>query len=191
MSDGPHRSLRMSPAWRELSKRADQRSYSIEDTVQAVSPALESDWQIEDCDRLISRIRNILGDERQSGLFPGQSAADLEALRPETTGKSISRGLLDETIAGLAAGHDPASALETGTVAALKDRYLKGVRACEEHWARLETQERTSKVRGRLEEAIARSDLLRTARNLMKFGATGIRGTPVKRTDLDDGVRLP
>ena len=25
----------------------------------------------------------------------------------------------------------------------------------------------------------------------MKFGATGVRGTPVKRTDLDDGVRLP
>src|SRR5665213_3350572 len=47
MSDGPHRSLPMHRAWREVSKRADQATYTASDVCEAMPDAIIGSWKNE------------------------------------------------------------------------------------------------------------------------------------------------
>jgi hypothetical protein len=191
MSDGPHKSLPMSRAWKELSKRADQQSYSRENILLAVKPALVGDWNSEKCDIVVSQIRNISEGQEHSGLFEGQLTADLEALRRETPGRPMARRILDGTIEGLSRGLDTETALQSGASAALKERALRGSRSCEEHWTRLETDKRTFNMRQRLESALGGSDFPAIGRQLL--GSPSGRpnsALPAKMRGLDDGISI-
>ena len=47
MSDGPHKSLRMPPAWRRVAERADNGAFECEEISNALIPALERDCRTE------------------------------------------------------------------------------------------------------------------------------------------------
>lgn len=111
MSDGPHKSLSKPPAWKELSKRANQRAYRDEDVANAVAPALLADWRAEGCPPLMRQMLSILHEKTQGVLFGDQLASDLEVLRNKVIGRSMPQFLLDATIHKLQSGSSSMDAL--------------------------------------------------------------------------------
>ena len=64
MSDGPHRSLPMRPAWKKLAERADKAAFSAEEVRDALPAALAEDWRKEIPDSIVWKVREILSDSQ-------------------------------------------------------------------------------------------------------------------------------
>ena len=48
MSDGPHRTLPMRHAWKQLAKRADKSANDSRDVADAICPTLVANWVSSD-----------------------------------------------------------------------------------------------------------------------------------------------
>lgn len=62
MSDGPYKSLKMRPGWKQLAKRADEKAFASEEVRDALPTALEQDWRAEVADSLCRQVQAILQD---------------------------------------------------------------------------------------------------------------------------------
>lgn len=189
MSDGPHRSLKMSRGWKRLAERADKSAYSPKEVCDALPEALKQDWLAEVPGNLCKLLRRILGT-KQGSLSSGRRIESIEALRRKVAGYSLGNILLDYVIQTVAQGLSGASALKQAGARTLSDRAMRGARQVEEHYQRKSTQGRAARVRERIEAGVVQSDMAAIAGSLAGIDSgKGLR-RPVKQTGLDEGVQL-
>src|SRR5437879_3390378 len=98
MSDGPHRSLPMRPAWKRVAECGDNRAFAPEEVAQALIPALEQDCRDEMTPQFIDTFCGVY-----QSIFKDQLATELEALRT-AAGCGIGRSLLDHALQLAASG---------------------------------------------------------------------------------------
>ena len=187
MADGPHRSLNMRRAWKQLAERADQTSFEPEDVLVTLPAALEQDWRAEVPQSLCRKIQGVLNNS-QGTLF-ADVLTRLESLRTHAIGLPLSDTLLDCTMMAINDGYSGEAALTEGARVALSCRAASGARQVEEHYFRKSTEHRATHVRQRIESAISQSDLVATARRVTTVDTQGPRAT-LRKTGIDDGVRL-
>lgn len=189
MSDGPHRTLPMRNGWKRLAERADKRAFSEQDVVDAVEPALVSDWAIEVPDNYFEGVRDFCAG--RPGLPLGTDRdADVEALKRAAAGRGSLAGVLADFAAQvLAEGKSGEEALREAVQNALHDRALRDARQVEEHYLRESSARRAANVRARIERGITAAGLGELAGKLATQGAS-LRATPPKHEGLDDGVDM-
>lgn len=189
MSDGPHRSLNMRRAWKQIAERADKEAFAPEEVSEVLPNALEQDWRAEISDSLFRQIRKILNDE-QISLFGDQRAQQLEGLRTETAGYPLAGVFLDCAIQEAARGRSGEPAIRAAAYGALSDCAARGARQVEEHYRRESSEHRATNVRGRIEIGLAQANIAGIADRLTGIGSGGSQRAPQKQTGLDDGVKL-
>ena len=188
MSDGPHRSLPMRPAWKKVAECADNRAFEADEIRGAIIPALEQDCRREISPEFLSRLRGICRDQAES-LFKGDVQPSLETLRP-AAGSGMERTVLNHAIQAAAKGATGEGITEKAMTQALTDRAARGARQVEEHYLRKSTLPRAHKVRGRIEEGIHGADMTSLARRVLNGDGKKSPQKPSKRQGLDDGVKL-
>ncbi len=188
MSDGPHRSLKMSRSWKRFAERAANTAFAPEEVRDALLEALEQDWRAEAPDRFCRRVHNTLGNN-QGPLFGDQLADRIEALRRETAGYPLGNALLDYAGETAARGNHGDEALKEAASKALMDRAARGARQVEEHYCRELTLHRADHIRERIETAVMQSDINGIAGRLVGTDKSE-RALPTKQAGLDDGVQL-
>jgi hypothetical protein len=187
MSDGPHRSLPMRPAWRRVAERGDRPAYTPREISDALVPALEQDCRSELTSEFLAGVRRVV---QEPSLFKDDVAARLESLRP-LAGSGIGRAVL-ENVGPLSVGEaDAFGVVKDALAAALLDRANRGARQVEEHFLRKASAPRAGDVRGRLEKAIGGTDLDAIAGRVLRADPKRKLGAPAKQKGLDDGVDLP
>jgi hypothetical protein len=186
MSDGPHRSLPMRPAWRRVAERGDKRAYTPQEISQALAPALEQDCRDDMRAEFIGGIRRVI---EEPSLFSEDVGKRLQALRPEA-GSGIGRAVLDNVELLSASNVGPVVLLQEALRAALEDRAARGARQVEEHYLRESSTRRADNVRGRLEAGIACTEFDAIATRVLSVDARSAPRGPMKQTGLDDGVSL-
>lgn len=188
MSDGPHRTLPMRRAWKELLKRADKKVYSLDEVRQALPRAISNDWSNEVSHALVSALKAVFVGRDNSLRIPEIALEKLEAAKPLAAGSNFGESAVKWCVQMVHEGRiDEAGLLEAVGCAAMQRAY-SGFRSAEEHYFRESTQRRADGVRERLESAasgLAPSDL---GRQLIDPESRPERHR--RKTDIDDGVRL-
>lgn len=192
MSDGPYKSLNMTPAWKKFAEWAHKAAFEPDEIARRVVPALEETWRDEGCGELVRAIRAILGDARQADMFGQAKSVELEAARRElSAGYPMRRLIVDHVMQACASGKLGIDAVCDGVENALRDRAARGPRQVEEHYLRKQSPEATAtRVRNRMEDAVSNAPITGLARRLSGVDAA----TPPqseKQQGLEDGVRLP
>ena len=189
MSDGPHRSLPMRRAWKELAKRADQRAYDSEQVSEAVPHALASDWKNEVSAPLIAALKNVFAGRDNSLRLPEIALDQLEAARTLGAGSVFGTNAVSWCIQLVHEGRMDLDALYEAVGLAAKERGFAGTRQVEEHYLRKSSQRRSDGVSARLESAV--SGLSEGKLGAMLIDPQpGARSAPRKKTDINDGVPL-
>ena len=189
MSDGPHKSLKMRPAWKKLAEYADKEAFAAEEVGDALSEALERDWRAEIPESLRRQVQTILHDD-QDDLFCNQRALKLEALMSLTSGYPFATIFIEYAIQAAEKGLSGDEAVQEATSYALTDRAKRGARQVEEHYHRKSTVRRATHVRERIKQGFAKADLGGITNRLIGVDRRG-RAQPIaKQTGLDDGVGL-
>jgi hypothetical protein len=188
MSDGPHRSLPMRPAWRRVAERADNHAFSLSEVASAIGPAVEHDWRADVRPEFVRDIRAALEDRQQS-LFKGSPSPQLESLR-QRAASSMERAVLENVCALSDSDHNAVESLIDATKAVLQSRGARGARQVEEHYLRRVKAPRANQVRNRLEDAMASSDFTELSARLLTIDVRRSPPAPIKQNGLDDGVRL-
>jgi hypothetical protein len=189
MSDGPHRSLPMRRAWKELAKRGDQRTYDSQQVTEAAAHALASDFKNEVSGALITALKNVFTGRDNSLRLPEIALDQLEAAKSLAAGSVFGMNAVSWSIQLVHEGRMDRDALYEAVALAAKERGFAGTRQVEEHYLRKSGQRRSDGVSARLESAIS-------ALSEGKLGAMLIdpqpasRSAPRKRTDINDGVPL-
>jgi hypothetical protein len=190
MSDGPHRSLPMRKAWKELAKRGDKRAYDAAQVSEAVPYALASDWKNEVSPRLITALKNVFAGQGNSLRMAEIAIDQLEAAKSLAAGSVFGMSAVSWSIQLVHEGRTDREALYEAVGLAAKERGFAGTRQVEEHYLRESTERRADGVRTRLESAVS-------GLSPREFGAQLIDAqsppqmTPKKRSDINDGVPLP
>jgi hypothetical protein len=189
MSDGPHRSLPMRKAWKELAKRGDQRTYDSEQVAEAAAHALASDFKNEVSGPLISALKDTFtGRDNSLGLreIALQQLEDAKAL---AAGSVFGMNAVAWSIQLVHEGRLDKDALYDAVGLAAKERGFANTRSVEEHYLREANQRRTDGVSARLHSAISGLSEATLGSMLVDPQPAATRG-PRKRTDLNDGVPL-
>jgi hypothetical protein len=189
MSDGPHRSLPMRRAWKELAKRADQRAYDSEQVSEAVPHALASDWKNEVSGALITALKNVFAGRDNSLRIPEIALDQLEAAKPLAAGSVFGMNAVSWSVQLVNEGRMDEDALYEAVGLAAKERGFAGARQVEEHWLRESSQRRSDGVSARLESAISGLSEGKLGARLIDPQPSS-RRAPSKRTDINDGVPL-
>jgi hypothetical protein len=189
MSDGPHRSLPMRPAWKKAAERADKPAYSFQEVGQAISEAAASDWRAEVPDSCVRRLDEILGD-RQLHLLEDSRVAQFAAVRRSLEGAGGLGGVLVDCAEQVAArGKFGEEALREAVSEALSDRVSRSAKQMEEHYHRTSI-ERGVNMRGRLAEAVQKISYDALTHHALRVGDRPVQRSK-KQAGLDDGVPLP
>jgi len=187
MSDGPHRSLPMRKAWKDVAERSDKRAFASEEVSEAIVVALEQDCRQELSSPFLDAAWRIFNDPEPS-LFMVQIAPQLEALR-QAAGSGLGRVVLEEAIQVAERGKTGRAGLVEAMTNALADRAAKGARQIEEHYCRKSTAPRARHVRARIEEAIQGAQVAGLVRRVLH-----VESAPAPRVTmqqgLDDGVKF-
>jgi hypothetical protein len=193
MSDGPYKSLNMSPAWKKFAELAHKPAFEREQVTATVVPALEETWREEGCAETVRGIRKIIGDSLQTTMFGSQKATDLEAARRElSAGFPMRRLIVDHVIHAVANGKLGIEAVNEGVENALRDRARRGPPQVEEHYFRKQSPEAlATRVRNRMEEAVSSAPIAALSRRLSGIEPAAALPQPVKQQGLEDGVTLP
>lgn len=188
MSDGPHRSLPMPKAWKELAYRADNKAFAVEDVRAALPAALAADWQ-DVPDDVKATVQDVLNPAHPS-LFPDEGLERLERCRAATAGAPLGVALVGLAIDALTlSAPQGASLLDVVTNALLGDAFGRS-RQMEEHYYRKSNQLRAADLRGRLDGSIAQTDFSSIANIILSNGFGNSTRLPPKQSGLDDGVQL-
>jgi len=188
MSDGPHRTLPLRHAWKQLAKRADKHAYDSEDVIDAICPALERDCALELTKDFMNKLRAVCGSGQ---LFGEYTDADIEALKRLVAGRGSLGGVVADFAAeALAAGGTGDDAVRYALDQALHDRMMRNARSMEEHYLRESSARRATDVRSRLENAIPKAPINALADKLATAPASSTAAPP-KHQGVDDGVAMP
>ena len=187
MSDGPHRSLNMTRAWKKVAERCDKRAFSCEEVSESLVAALEKDCLREIIPGFLDTAWRIFSDPEPS-LFITRIGEQLETLRRQA-GSGIGHSVLDQAILGAERGKTGRDGLVEAVKNALIDRAAKAKRQIEEHFCRESSNLRADHVRTRMEESISGAALDGLARRLLKAERAMEKQSMLKR-GLDDGVSL-
>ena len=186
MSDGPHRSLKMSRSWKKVAECADNPAYNLENISEAIVPAINDDWRKEVSAKLVNSIRDVLGEDL---LFPNDTAIQLESLRKISAGRPLGSILIDYTIQAVLSGISGDKALQGATLNALIDRAARCARQVEEHYFRESTSPRSVNVRSRIEQGILGANFGSLASRLLDPDSKPAHRSK-KHDGLDDGIAL-
>lgn len=187
MSDGPYRTLNMSPAWKAVAKRAANAAHTLEEVVEMLAPALLDDRKAVRTE-FDKKIRALFGDGSQL-VFVEVALAGAAQLRMEAC-NTMEMLLADQAIDAARQGRSGPAAYQSVLRACFEERVLARARQIEEHFQRRGSPA-AGHLRAQLGSAIGRLDTATLAAGIA--GGTGSR-TLAPRTDhtgLDDGVRLP
>jgi hypothetical protein len=189
MSDGPHRSLPMRKAWRDLAERGDKLVYDSGQVAEAAKHALVSDFKNEVSYALVKALKDIfIGRDNSLGLRE-IAIHQLEEARSLAAGSVFganavawSIALIHEDRFGMEAFHDAIGL-------AAKERGLANTRSVEEHYLRESSLRRANGVSARLQAAI--SELSETQLGSMLVDPQPARSRGQQRKNgLDDGVSI-
>ncbi|WP_394440038.1 hypothetical protein ACGGKE_03425 [Sphingobium naphthae] len=189
MSDGPYRSLPMSPKWKQAAKCAYLPSFSISEVSTALQQAAERDCRAELSAGLVRRVTSLILGPDEPGLFHDLPMTDLNALHRDCS-STMEHGFLNNAIDALQEGLRSEAALQWAAEASVTDRLLAGGRQIEEHMYREASDHRARATRSRLEEAHSGVDLSGVARMLLRAPDAPARTTTAVYSGLDDGVPL-
>ncbi|WP_439358607.1 hypothetical protein [Bradyrhizobium sp. DASA03007] len=192
MSDGPYKSLNMTPAWKKFAEWAHKAAFEPDEVASRVIPALEETWRDEGCTEVVRAIRLILGDARQIDLFGQDKSNELQAARRDlSAGSPMRRLIVDHVVQSMANGKRGDDAVCDGVESALHDRAARGPRQVEEHYLRKQNPAATAtRVRSRMEHAVASAPIASLARRLSGL-ETAAQPQSIKKQGLEDGVSLP
>lgn len=189
MSDGPYRSLPMSPKWKQAAERAYLSSFSTPEISEALQQAAERDCRAELSSGLVRRVTALIIGPDEPGLFRDLPTADLNALHRNCS-STMEHGLVNNAIDALQDGLRGWAALQRAAEASVSDRLLAGSRQIEEHMHREAPDHRARATRSRLEEAHGGVDVSGVARMLLRAPDAPARTITVVYSGLDDGVPL-
>ena len=188
MSDGPYRSLPMSPGWKKLALYVDKPAFPLEEVGDAMSAALVTDWKRELPGPLLENVLRIACD-RQGSLLHEQRIEQLQALQPDISGLPFASVFLNCVIRGVDLGRCDHSIVIGAARDALSDRVSRCMRQIEEHCLRKCSDGRVN-LRDRLELVASQFDYSQLAKHLVGSNGTARRGLKGKKTGLEDGVPL-
>src|SRR5260370_10488150 len=136
MSDGPHRSLQMRRAWKELAKRADQGTYDSQQVSEAVPHALVGDWKNEVSAALIMALKSVFSGQDNSLRVREIALDQLEAAKPLAAGSVFGGNVVAWSIQLVHEGRMETNALYEAVGFAANERGFSGARQVEEHHLR-------------------------------------------------------
>ena len=189
MSDGPYRSLPMSPKWKQAAKRAYLPSFTTLQICEALQQAAERDCRAELSAGLVRRVTALIIGPDEPGLFRDLPIADLNALHRDCS-STMEHGLVNNAIDAVQDGICGQAALQRAAEASVSDRLLAGSRQIEEHMHREAPDHRARSTRSRLEEAHGEVDVSGVARMLLRAPDAPARTSTVVYSGLEDGVPL-
>ena len=183
MSDGPHRSLPMRQAWKQLAEAADNPATSTEERIQLLRCALEADLREEIPNQLLRQVRTLVGDQ-QSDLWDIDLFENLRS--EEAAGFPLSMVFIDSIIRISTDEFDGETVLKKAICAALSDRFVCCVRQIEEHYLRKSYPAKY--IINRIKDAHGKS-------LEMEIASTRLSGmkrsqSSTKRTGIDEGIRI-
>ncbi len=189
MSDGPYRSLPMSPKWKQAAKRAYLSSFSTPEISESLQQAVERDCRAELSAGLVRRVMALIIGPDTPALFRDLPIADVKALHRECS-STMEHGFVSNAIDALQDGLRGQAALQWAAEASVSDRMLAGSRQIEEHIHREASDYQARTTRSRLEEACGSVKISGVARMLLRAPDAPMRTTTVIYSALDDGVPL-
>lgn len=188
MSDGPHRSLPMSKAWKTLAERADNKAFDADDVAAALPAAMANDCRAVPSE-LILLLRDVF-DPMRPVMFFDEAITRLGGLRSQCAGSPLAMKFVECGVAALSAGNLTAESLRSVLLQGFEANAQQRGRQIEEHYHRkCRDPQRAPAVRERLNEAAARANYVQLADSLLGNSRPGVNA-PAKQTGLDDGVRI-
>lgn len=188
MSDGPYKTLKMSPKWRALAKVAGNSAHSAAEVAEAVPAALAADWR-EISQPFLRQMRAALGDDERGLLLSEVAKHELARLRAQAA-NPMEALLADNAMDVLRDGHRGAAAFEEAAAATVAERADRGLRQVEEHYRREASQGKAADIRARLTDSVATADLKGLASALAAGVSTRELTAPTNRSGVDEGVNL-
>lgn len=186
MSDGPYKTLKMSPKWRALAKLAGNSAHAAAEVAEVVPAALASDWrEIEP--GFLRQLRAALGDDDKGLLLLEVAKQEVQRLRTQAT-NPMEALLADNAQDVLRDGHRGAAAFDEAAVATLAERAERGMRQVEEHYRREASQAKAANIRSRLSDSLVAADLQSLAAGLVAGVSARQLTAPADRSGLDAGV---
>lgn len=189
MSDGPHRSLKMTPAWKRVAERAELAAFSAEEVAAAAEAALEQDCGHEIGHEFLQTLKRLMGANEPS-LFPDQQKADLAALQRASAGHPMAANLVDWIAYAYRRGLTGMHALFDAMTNTLRDRSQRAALQMEEHYKRRAPARQAIDVRDRVVDAMRACSPEALARRLLGLDEGSNRNRSPKHDGLDDGVQL-
>lgn len=188
MSDGPYKTLKMSPKWRALAKVAGNAAHSPAEVAEAVPAAIAADWR-EIAQPFLRQMRAALGDDERGLLLSEVAKQEVARLRAQAA-NPMEALLADNAMDVLRDGHRGAAAFEEAAAATVAERVDRGLRQVEEHYRREASQDKAADIRGRLADSLAMADLRSLASALAAGVSTRELTAPTDRSGVDEGVSL-
>ena len=185
MSDGPHRTLKLTKPWQNLAECADKDAFSTEDACVHLGKAL-----VKEGVRLpINDLTGILCQPEQTHLLENNIGEldNLATSYPGPIGDALSAGAKYALMLGLKGDKAVRSAIKSFLEASAQSH----CRSIEEHWKRETTRERTFNVREKLTATISTFDYdSLTSQLISKANGEPISLRSLKKQGLDEGPSL-
>ena len=191
MSDGPHRSLPMRPAWRQVAMRAEKRAWSAEDVGDSLCFAVSKDYKREVRAEFLTALNTIIGADRQYTMFAEHGTEQLAELRAVTANGSFEESIIDYMDIALRGGRSGEAAWQEALQTACQERVADCSRSVEEHYKRKASPKAAEQIRGRLEQGLRSQSFKSIAANLLeRDGHSAVPRVVSKDRSLDAGPVL-
>ena len=187
MSDGPHRSLPMRPAWRGLAARADNVNHAREEVTDALARAVRSDFRNEVSPAHVGALRRIFDRDGNSLGMAEIAMAQLRDAAPLASGSGFGQKLQEWATIAASEGRLSRDALHEAVGKAALESTYAGIRHTSEHYVRESTERRAAKVEGRMRDAAAHLNSSTLGASLL--APVGPRRS-LRHAGLDDGVSI-
>ena len=186
MSDGPHRSLPMRPAWRRVAHWADRPAFEAEQVSEALAQAVEQDCRQELRPEFLADLRRVI---EEPSLFREDISARVAALSPNA-GAGIERAVMDRLSFLTESEAASFTTLQAAVASAAQDCANRRARQIEEHFLRRTSSSRARDMRSRLQAANDVTSFASMADRSLGVDPRHRPASPTRHTGLDDGVKL-
>jgi hypothetical protein len=174
--------------WKKAAEHADRPAANNVEVAGSVAWALTEDWKLDVPPQLSKAVCEIF-ETHQSSLFPDQAVKELDAAKRGIAGQELGQLFIDCAIQEANHGARGIISAEIAAANALSIWIAREGRSIEEHFLRESSVRRADRVRRRLEDSLGRKGIEALSRALI-HEAPETRRAPVKRSGIDEGVRL-
>lgn len=186
MSDGPHRSLPMRLCWRKLARRAANCAFETTEVSEAFVPALERQFHDEVSPSFLKDLAALVTEPT---LFNPLETPQVEMLRSRA--RYGMETLIFDNLAVLTPDDlARVDCLKRATTNAVLAKATQFVGQIEEHYVREQSPGEAKQVRRRLDEALAAADVSGLVDRLLRPTGPPPVSRVVKKSGIDEGVRL-